>query len=185
MRADSYLNISLIRSRFGRESTRMGPVIEEIRHVFPPLLHGRTRLYHTLRLLSPTPIDDEMSDADKAVLDFENERIRRARRIRDQLSVLLDTASTIKQTQGNIRVSGPSSHCPFPPRSECPKSTRFNEIRDYLFENRLELALDTLNFQMPEHIMYAHILRNGKIDLTADEWRSFLEVCHYKKLFFT
>jgi hypothetical protein len=160
-------------------------VTEGIRHVFPPLLHGRTRLYHTLRLPSPTPIDYEMSDADKAVLDFENERIIRARCIRDQLSVLLDTASTIKQTQGNIRVTGRSSHRPFPPRPECPRSTRFNEIRDDLFEQRLELALDTLNFPMPEHVMYAHIPRNGKIGLTTDEWRSFLEICHYRKLFFT
>jgi hypothetical protein len=53
----------------------------------------------------------------------------------------------------------------------------FNEIKDFLLKHRLQLALDTVDFPMPEHTLYAYILAEGGLSLTADEWRNFLRVC--------
>ena len=38
-------------------------------------------------------------------------------------------------------------------------SSRLNEIRQHLFDNRQELALDTMHFSMAEHVLFAHISR--------------------------
>jgi hypothetical protein len=65
-----------------------------------------------------------------------------------------------------------------------PLPPRFDEISRYLIKNWSELALHSLHFEIPEHVLFAYILRNGGLELRADEWRSFLKCCNQKGLMF-
>lgn len=57
---------------------------------------------------------------------------------------------------------------------EIPSCPRYDEIRNYLINQKRELAIDTMKFRMPEHTLHQYIRRNGGIDLSAEEWREFL-----------
>jgi len=73
----------------------------------------------------------------------------------------------------------------YPPRTPLPDPERadpdvkpfprFNEIVDHLERNRTALALDTMHFPLPEHVVRMYILKHGGIALTAGEWRRFLK----------
>jgi hypothetical protein len=58
-----------------------------------------------------------------------------------------------------------------------PPCHRFETIRDYLFQHRQALALDALYFEIAEHILLYHV-RNSGLELEADEWRGFLQICN-------
>jgi len=58
-----------------------------------------------------------------------------------------------------------------------PNSRRFQFIRQYLFDNRRQLALDTLHTKSAEHQLLSYILVNGGLDINATEWRQFLWTC--------
>ncbi|KAL2074475.1 hypothetical protein VTL71DRAFT_8253 [Oculimacula yallundae] len=84
-------------------------------------------------------------------------------------------SSALKEVPGPpppppLRTSGR----PEPTRQLPITGNRFNEIRKYLFRNIRELALDTLNFKIPEHILFNYVLENRGLDITSDEWRDFL-----------
>jgi hypothetical protein len=68
----------------------------------------------------------------------------------------------------------------------CP---RYDEIKKFLFgrKTRRDLALDTMNFVMPEHTLLGYIIRNGKLqpELKPDEWRNFLIITHHTKELFS
>lgn len=57
-----------------------------------------------------------------------------------------------------------------------PPCPRHALIRQYLFENRQELALDTLYFEIPEHLLLAYIIRSG-FEMQPWEFRGFLLGC--------
>ena len=167
----------------------MGPLIKGSQFTYPPDENERgSQISNTHPHPEPVMIDYELSKEDKVALDFENQRRIRAKRIQDQLKTYTDEAGSIRFAQYELIQSGQLSGevAPRPPTLpvETASCARYPEIRAFLFANRLELALDTLNFRMPEHMMYAHILRTGKINLTTEEWRSFLEVCHFRKVLF-
>jgi hypothetical protein len=63
-------------------------------------------------------------------------------------------------------------------------SPRFDEVRNYLLNNRRELALDSLYFTIPEHLLYSYIMTNGGLKLEPEEWRDFLISCNSKKWYF-
>ncbi|KAG4431582.1 hypothetical protein IFR05_012937 [Cadophora sp. M221] len=63
-------------------------------------------------------------------------------------------------------------------------SMRHEEIGNYLFNNIRELPLDTMDFPMPEHILFNYVLVNGGLTITADEWRDFLIVTSEGNLLF-
>ncbi|KAN0108634.1 hypothetical protein V8E51_008376 [Hyaloscypha variabilis] len=65
---------------------------------------------------------------------------------------------------------------------ECP---RWDEITQYLFANRapLELALDTMDFDIPEPTLYRYIMDRGGLAITPAEFREFLFTANRKKLF--
>jgi hypothetical protein len=66
------------------------------------------------------------------------------------------------------------------PPVRCPA---FNQIQDYLFGNRLQLALDTTGW-IPENTMYHYIRRNGGLDISVSTWRSFLLWCNQLEYLF-
>jgi hypothetical protein len=53
---------------------------------------------------------------------------------------------------------------------------RYLEISEYLFDNRnpLELALDTMDFDMPEATLYRYIQNRGGLAISPQEFRNFL-----------
>ncbi|EMR85672.1 hypothetical protein BcDW1_5671 [Botrytis cinerea BcDW1] len=57
---------------------------------------------------------------------------------------------------------------------DIPSCPRYDEIKNYLINQKRELAIDTMKFRMPEHTLHQYIRRNGGIDLSAEEWRKFL-----------
>ncbi|KAK6610112.1 hypothetical protein H4I95_03171 [Botrytis cinerea] len=57
---------------------------------------------------------------------------------------------------------------------DIPSCPRYDEIKNYLINQKRELAIDTMKFRMPEHTLHQYIRRNGGIDLSAEEWRRFL-----------
>lgn len=65
---------------------------------------------------------------------------------------------------------------------ENPLCPRWEEITEYMFRNRGpgELALDTMTFDIPEHVLYKYILQRGGLDITAEEFRDFLAMAHKK-----
>lgn len=68
-----------------------------------------------------------------------------------------------------------------PPRDH----SRDSDIEKYLFENRLELALDTMDFPMPENTMFGYIIDNGGLVIDLYAWRSFLIKCKEQKRLFS
>lgn len=69
----------------------------------------------------------------------------------------------------------------------CPPCPRWNEITQYLFNNRgpLDLALDTMDFDMPEQNLYKYILDRGiPGGLTPREFRNFLINAHSRGVLF-
>jgi hypothetical protein len=53
-----------------------------------------------------------------------------------------------------------------PSLPECP---RFDEIRLYLFARLQELAIDTMNGPIPEHVLLKYILTRRELVINADE----------------
>jgi len=65
-----------------------------------------------------------------------------------------------------------------------PDSDRFTAIRKYMFDNRRQLALDTLHTKSAEHQLLSYILANGGLDIGAIELREFLQACTSLKQLF-
>ncbi|KAG4035155.1 hypothetical protein MFRU_002g04990 [Monilinia fructicola] len=60
---------------------------------------------------------------------------------------------------------------------DLPSCPRFDEISTYLIDNRRQLALHTMCFLMPEHLLRDYILRLGGLAISAQEWRAYLLNC--------
>lgn len=179
------LQRTLMGSRFGEKATRMGPLTEGSRDQFPPAqIQVRRRLVNRKPVPSVVSIGDSLSEGEQTALEFHNQQNARARRIRDQLQTYTNSANVIMETQQDMILFGQAIPPPPEKLPGYPSCTRYVEIQDYLFANRLELALDTLNFKMPEHVMFAHVSRKGGLNITADEWRAFLEVCEFRRVLF-
>jgi hypothetical protein len=133
-----------------------------------------------------TMINEYTMTAEQIILsNFENTRKVRAKRVRNQLLYLRQSAYVIAEIQTKaILVDANTAPRPGPEKPEIPFSPRWHEIIDYLFNNRLELALDTMDFRMPQHTLYDYVMRREEISLSSDEWRDFLEVCSAMKLLF-
>jgi hypothetical protein len=67
---------------------------------------------------------------------------------------------------------------------ECP---RWDEITQYLFTNRgpLELAFDTMTFDIPEPTLYRYVMDRGGLAITPEEFRQFLLFTNNKKQLFS
>jgi hypothetical protein len=134
------------------------------------------------------PIDPKnTSDFAAKAAKMENDRRERTKRITN--AAYLSQAEKAKggEVTDDIKTvtfqEAPKSR---PPNdldtAPCP---RYDFISDYLLQNAKELALDTLNFRMPDHTMMSHILHLGELVLDYDEWTSFLLDTHKRKLLFS
>jgi len=175
----------LNRDRFGSHSTRLEPKTLATEYIFanPPSAGFLTRnsyyVSYTADDFYEIVIDPTLSADDQRAIKFENERRRRGKKVTDAIAQYMHQMETL----GNIQEQANLFHQALPPKqppevlSRAP-SVQFNEIRNFLFGNRLVLALGTMDFPMPEHTLYNYILMQGGIPLEADEWRAFLRVCH-------
>jgi hypothetical protein len=125
-------------------------------------------------------IRENMTPAEIRAREIETDRENRGRRIKDMIYGKNIDFSDIREEH----VPRPRNTPEPPPMSrvECP---RYDEIRNYLIENRQELALDnSMNFGIPEHILYNHIIHNGGLSISLEEWRKYLTIAtHTKDLF--
>jgi hypothetical protein len=101
---------------------------------------------------------------------FENARRQRGKKVTFAFEQHMN--ETIADIQSRIILSHKASLPKLPPEVPTqPRCIMFNQIRNYLFKNRLELALDTVNGPMPEHTLFNDILNCGGLRLDADEGR--------------
>ena len=84
--------------------------------------------------------------------------------------------------------TGPDEPRP-PDKIAKSKCLWYDEIRKFLCRRRIrrDLALDTMNFVMPEHTLLGYIVVHGGLqpELQPEEWRSFLIVAHHAKELFS
>ena len=100
-----------------------------------------------------------MSDIETAAIQFENDRLALARRVKVAMAgiqtwaVPIDMSTPLSAAvQSNYRE----------PTFD-PTLSNFNNwrIKDFLFQNRATLALDSLHFEIPEHVLYGYVVSAG------------------------
>ena len=170
---------------FGGDATHLGPRIishKKIENRYSTTYHYHFE--HKNRATVSMDIDEKLSESEIRISDMENGRRMMTERISD---AILNTQAEKKQDTVII-VPDPKGHPPTtrpPDDKEIVSCPRYQEIRSYLLRNRNELALDTMNFKMPDHILLAHILNNGFLVIDYDEWTAFLIVAHRAKDLFS
>ena len=118
---------------------------------------------------------------------IENDRQERTKRI--TRAAYLSQAEKAKR--GEVTDEIKTVNFREPPKTRLPNDadtvpcSRYDVISEYIRHNAKELALDTLNFRMPDHTMLSHILHLGGFSLDYDEWTSFLLDTHKRKLLFS
>jgi hypothetical protein len=129
----------------------------------------------------------------RLLIDLENERRRLVRKIREAIekpiltgglpSQIPDAASTLPASP-----TGPDDPRP-PDKIAKSKCLRYDQIRKFLCRRRIrrDLALETMNFVMPEHTLLGYIIAHGGLqpELQPEEWRNFLVVAHHTKELFS
>jgi hypothetical protein len=172
--------------RYSSMSTHMGPDSVSTVQTYDPaskqITAGEVHWADSFLHRTQIPIDQsKMSPAEIVEARLENERTRRAFRIRLQVAAMgKDSAEwpnfplAAEAIEESLRGRQPAPRPAFPdPRVTCP---RFGEIQKYLFENRLELALDTMP-RLPLPTLYHYILQNRGLNINLDELRSFVMLC--------
>ncbi|PBP19973.1 hypothetical protein BUE80_DR009195 [Diplocarpon rosae] len=124
------------------------------------------------------PLNRGMSTAERTRVKAENARRRQAQDILGRMTSLISVRAPEIEA-----VDDPDSPEPV---CECP---RWDMIAEYMFAHREpgDLALDTLDFPMPEQTMFKHVHDDGlgMPGITPYEFRDFLRVCNQKKLLFS
>ncbi|KAI6716060.1 hypothetical protein JHW43_001444 [Diplocarpon mali] len=166
---------------FGAEATLMKPSLVGTRAQYDPQsleeeLIGFARAKSDLD--SSLPLDRSMSAAEQTRVRAENAQRQQAQDV-------------LRQMTSRIVVRAPEmedADDPDPPEPvyEC---ARWDAIAQYMCAHRApgDLALDTLDFPMPEQTMFRHVHDDGlgMPGITPDEFRDFLRVCNQRKLLFS
>ena len=167
----------LIKRRYGQKSTHLGPRTHGVRFKSGRAMgSGRVSFPDTNAGSFPDVIIDcSLSDTETAAIQFENDRQALARRVKAAMA-------------GIPYSSVPLSFHPQP--AQAPSNYReptFNpslsdfetyRIKQFLFQNRTALALDTLDFEIPEHVLYEYVVSAGLSSLRPTDWRAFLIRCN-------
>lgn len=184
--------------RIGTDATKMGPLTLGTRRFAGH--HDEARSFQPISnpeiyqegFFAPYPIHHAMSAEVKARHVSENERIGQVARILEKRrntqgqqyhmynpellkNDLIDRIDQDSDTEDEQGVDEVVPSCP-----------RWSEITEYLFDNRgpLELALDSMTFDMPEATLYRYIMDRGGLKITPQEFRVFLRHCdHSNDLF--
>jgi len=141
--------------------------------------------------LKEDPLNAGMTEGEIARTRIDNQKKKRLRRIAGALLLIQkERVEILKEMEKtDITDAGPAQQGPKPkkPLLECPE---FGYIQEHLFKNRMQLALDTMDFDMPENTLYSYIMTQGNIalehgsKLEPEMWRSFLQICDRRKHLF-
>lgn len=114
----------------------------------------------------PHPLNPALNEN---VQQLERERGMEAERIMR----LIERPQSMPQRPPSPTFSDEDDGSDFPVVYSCP---RYDEIKAYLCRNRHyeQLALDTMDFDMPERTLYRYILDRGGLEITPLEFRNFL-----------
>ena len=178
---------------FGPIVTRFGPLTRGTR-----LLAGDDDLADSYKLIQRAVLDNpnyfvqleikaDMTEEQAAWVTSENGRRMHALGILQALEknmiseadkVYLDTFRKMDVEDNNWEGESDEDEDP-EPKPNCP---RWEEIVGYVLRNRgpLELAWDTMNFEIPEPTLYRYIMKRGGLKITPMEWRAFLRVANYR-----
>jgi len=128
--------------------------------------------YPAFSHLSQTEIPQKAitSPAERIEADLESRRWRLAERIKTayelhfrEMQTLI--ANPVAYSAKLIAERGLSQKVDYEYDIPAPDGLRYDEIRNHLVQNRLELALDTMDFPMPENTLYFYILEVGGIEI--------------------
>ncbi|CZR60774.1 uncharacterized protein PAC_10670 [Phialocephala subalpina] len=176
---------SMIKS-FGSTGTAMGPLTFGTQfETKDPDPRNLTPLQMPASMLTsmyvPGPIMASLDDKGREAVTIENTRIAKASSIIDSMGTIsgLVTADIFPSQAANMPRIDRSETYP----CACP---RYGEIKTYCLDNRnpLQLAFDSMDFDIPEPTMFRYIQDRGGINLSAEEFRSFLHCCNTKKELF-
>jgi len=166
----------LIRDRNGQEATNMGP------RTYGSRCDKGLDLMNTVVVNFPDGdfsqdivVKDTMTDEEKEGVNFENDRRAQMRKIGTAMDVFRlrpDPEDLQSSSTSSMELDDNYEEPVFYPRS-----TRHEEIRQFFFTNWAALALDSLDFEIPEHLLFSYVVRAGLSDLTPTEWRAFLLRC--------
>jgi hypothetical protein len=142
---------------------------------------------------TPIMLSDDMTWEEKTAIEIENARNLNADRVIKAMAEdeavresIVDAILGSEQGSSTDDISSSSdSHNPammfgaprtyMYPRFD-PGCTAYSQIRNYLFSQRQALALDSLHFDIQEHVLLAYINRNG-FHIGASVLRGFLLEC--------
>lgn len=119
-------------------------------------------------------LDNTMTKQEILAIQIENRRKRQANRISKRIQDNPIDRSNIKVPTASGSSKDDDDHVD-PPELEQEKFPRYDEIKEYLIQNRALLALDTMKSSIPEHTMLRHLRKTG-LPISPQEWRDFLAV---------
>jgi len=172
----------LVYSRYGQSVTHMGPRTYGSRYDAGAKVRTASTNFPDGGFEADVVIKDTMTVDEKQRVDFENDRRAKVRGIKAAMEELRSqppvmdpkVALALSIEQGDY----------IEPRFE-PPCPQFDEIRQFLYANRTSLVLDTMDFEIPEHLLYSYVVAAGLMDLTPTEWRGFLIQCNRTAELFT
>ncbi|KUJ20903.1 uncharacterized protein LY89DRAFT_715211 [Mollisia scopiformis] len=178
--------------KFGPKAIHMGPKVVGYRRSVPnttvtkPDLNDKTlkvgRSKHWAAPEGPyLPWDAAKTPENIAIMNEENARRRKTDSLQDALE------RRVQDVRNAVVGTGPA----WPPPAILPRiipvipePPRYLEIKNHLLNCWYELAIDTMDFNMPEHTMFNYILAEGGLQITFSEWREFLEYSQQTNVLF-
>jgi len=120
-------------------------------------------------------IKDTMTDDEKHIVDFENDRRAQIRRMKAAMEEF--KSRPVPEAPDQLLTSPMEVVDNYIEPHFIPPSNRHQEIQQFLFANWDALALESMDFEIPEHLLYSYVVRAGLSDLTPTDWRAFLLEC--------
>lgn len=128
---------------------------------------------------SDTIIDSSMSDTETAAIQFENDRRALARRVKAAMAGIPYSSVPLTLLPQTANVPSNYREPTFNPSLNNFETYR---IKQFLFQNRTALALETLDFEIPKHVPYDYVVSAGFSSLRPTDWRAFLIRCNKRVL---
>lgn len=178
--------------QFGAPATQMGPLTLGSQR-FTWHLEGYNNTVESRNHdTAHRQIDMSLNACQAAQWSEENRRRAQARKIIAKITrnrtLQLGTGNLNPdyQRDGTLDAWDSSSDTADEEDDKTPACARWCEIRHYLFNTRspLELAWDSMTFEIPEWTLYRYIQARGGLALTPDEWHEFLVFANYREQLF-
>lgn len=180
----------------GSDATRMGPLTYGTRTInkdrYDVAKYTSLSGFGRVGYFDEIAIDNSMTDQEKYEKSFEISRRNHAREVIKRRNVFLSNNTNMEEDLYGKIVDEDDISDTEDEESDLQSATptfdkqRYFQISQYLFDNRLplELALDTMDFDMPEATLYRYIQNRGGLTIKPQEWRNFLLYTDSQNLLF-